>query len=186
MKIIKFVIIVTDSPTGGGRNSRMPNMKVSKYAGKETLSADVVRLRQRIAELENAYAALKMTAEKLRLDCDSRTAETVYLREELAEVRAYGDIIGDSPALQASLTRLTSRPHPDKDACIVPEKRNPVKIGSGPAAVTPEHRKVPEFSASRNNATDAAGAREGRWRWGSQKTFPGSDSPRPGGFGGAG
>jgi hydrogenase-4 transcriptional activator len=84
---------------------------------KSALSRSVVKLKQEVEERKRAEDALKKSRDELELTVAQRTAEirklqerlqaeNIYLKEELAGANAYGEIIGDSPAIKEALARI--------------------------------------------------------------------------------
>jgi transcriptional regulator with GAF, ATPase, and Fis domain len=81
------------------------------------LSRSVALLQEEVEERRRVENALKKSHEELELTVAQRTAEirklqerlqaeNIYLKEELAGANAYGEIIGESPALKEAISRI--------------------------------------------------------------------------------
>ena len=81
------------------------------------LSRSVAQLQQEVEERKRVEGILKKSHDELEIEVARRTteirklqerlqAENIYLKEELAGANAYGEIIGESPALKEAISRI--------------------------------------------------------------------------------
>jgi transcriptional regulator of acetoin/glycerol metabolism len=81
------------------------------------LSRSIVQLKQEVEERKRVEDLLKKSHGELEVEVAKRTAEirklqerlqaeNIYLKEELAGANAYGEIIGESPALKGATSRI--------------------------------------------------------------------------------
>ncbi len=84
---------------------------------KSALSQSIAKLKQEVEERKRVEDALKKSHDELEVEVAQRTAEirklqerlqaeNIYLKEELAGANAYGEIIGESPALKGAISRI--------------------------------------------------------------------------------